>query len=101
MAEELLREQALVEGTNFSITMDTAIKDLGYWPDPVVGETTPGLKVHDYGLLTVTDRETGATSRAGVYAGGDDVTGPDLVVTAMVSGRKAVRAMDEYLRSLS
>ena len=45
----------------------------------------------------MTDRETGTTSRPGVFAGGDGVTGPDLVVTAMVAGRKAALAMDEYL----
>lgn len=93
------RKPIPVEGSNFSIAVNTAIKALGYWPDPVIGKTTPGLDVHDYGLITVTDKETGATSRSGVYAGGDDVTGPDLVVTAMVSGRKAALAMDEYMKS--
>ena len=91
------RKPVPVEGTNFSIAVDTAIKALGYWPDPAIGETTPGLDVHDYGLITVVDRETGATSREGVFAGGDDVTGPDLVVTAMVAGRKAAQAIDKYL----
>lgn len=93
------RKPVPVEGSNFSIGIDTAIKALGYWPDPVIGETTPGLEVHDYGLVTVTDRETGATTRQGVFSGGDVVTGPDLVVTAMVSGRKAAIAMNEYLMS--
>jgi glutamate synthase (NADPH/NADH) small chain len=93
------RKPVPVEGSNFSIAVDTAIKALGYWPDPVLGETTPGLEVHDWGMITVTDREAGATTRAGVYSGGDVVTGPDLVVTAMVGGRKAAKAMDEYLKS--
>jgi glutamate synthase (NADPH/NADH) small chain len=93
------RKPVPVEGSNFSIAVDTAIKALGYWPDPVLGETTPGLEVHDWGLITVTDRETGATTREGVFSGGDVVTGPDLVVTAMVGGRKAAMAMDEYLKS--
>lgn len=93
------RKPVPVEGSNFSIAVDIAIKALGYWPDPIIGETTPGLEVHDWGLVTVLDRETGATTREGVYAGGDVVTGPDLVVTAMVSGRKAALAMDGYLRS--
>jgi glutamate synthase (NADPH/NADH) small chain len=78
--------------------VDTAIKALGYWPDPIIGKSTPDLEVHDYGLITVVDRESGATSRPGVYAGGDDVTGPDLVVTAMVAGRKAGMAIDQYLQ---
>jgi len=71
---------------------------LGYWPDPAIGETTPGLETKNYGLIVV-DKETCATSRAGVFAGGDDVTGPDLVVTAMVAGRKAAAGIDQYLRS--
>jgi glutamate synthase (NADPH/NADH) small chain len=47
--------------------------------------------------LIVVDPETGATSRPGIYAGGDGVTGPDLVVTAMAAGRKSARSIDEYL----
>jgi glutamate synthase (NADPH/NADH) small chain len=93
------RRPVPLEGTNFSIAVDTAIKALGYWPDPVLGESTPGLEVHDWGLITVTDRETGATSREGVFAAGDVVTGPDLVVTAMVGGRNAAQAIDGYLQS--
>jgi glutamate synthase (NADPH/NADH) small chain len=93
------RKPVPVEGSNFSLAVDTAIKALGYWPDPVLGETTPGLDVHDYGLISVVDRETGATSREGVFAGGDDVTGSDLVVTAMVAGRKSALAIEKYLAS--
>jgi glutamate synthase (NADPH/NADH) small chain len=93
------RKPVPVEGSNFSIAVDTAIKALGYWPDPVIGETTPGLEVHDWGLITVTDKETGATTREGVFAAGDVVTGADLVVTAMVGGRKAAGAIGEYLKS--
>jgi len=47
------------------------------------------------------DQESGATSRPGVFAGGDGVTGPDLEVTAMVSGRKAAKAIDHYLAELN
>jgi glutamate synthase (NADPH/NADH) small chain len=79
------------------VPADTAILALGYWPDESIGQTTPGLETHKWGLIVV-DRETGATSRPGVYAGGDAVTGPDLVVTAMVAGRRAAAAMDGYLR---
>jgi glutamate synthase (NADPH/NADH) small chain len=57
------------------------------------------MEVHDWGLVTVTDRETGATTKPGVFSGGDVVTGPDLVVTAMVGGRKAAFAIDKYLQS--
>ena len=93
------RRPVPIEGSNFIYDADTAILALGYWPDTTIGDTTPDLKTHKYGLIVV-DPDTGATSRPGVYAGGDDVSGPDLVVTAMVAGRKAARAMDEYLNSL-
>jgi len=91
------RKPVPVEGSNFSIAVDTAIKALGYWPDPIIGKTTPDLETHDYGLVSVVDNETYATTRAGIFAAGDGVTGPDLVVTAMVGGRKAARAIGEYL----
>jgi len=93
------RKPVPIEGSNFSIAIDTAIKALGYWPDPLIGETTPDLETHDWGLISVVDRETGATTREGVFAGGDGVTGPDLVVTAMVAGRRAANAIDEYLKN--
>jgi glutamate synthase (NADPH/NADH) small chain len=93
------RKPVPIEGSNFIVEADTAILALGYWPDPIIGETTPDLKTHKWGLI-VADRETGATSRPGVYAGGDDVTGPDLVVTAMVAGRKSAAAIDAYIKGL-
>jgi glutamate synthase (NADPH/NADH) small chain len=92
------RRPVPVPDSNFSVACDTAILALGYWPDPIISKTTPELDTHDWGLVTVTDKETGATSRPGVYSAGDCVTGPDLVVTAMVGGRKAGFAIDEYLR---
>jgi glutamate synthase (NADPH/NADH) small chain len=91
------RRPVPIEGTNFIVEADTAVLALGYWPDPVIGETTPGLETRNWGLI-VTDRATGQTSRQGVYAGGDVVTGPELVVTAMVAGRKSAAAIDGYLQ---
>jgi glutamate synthase (NADPH/NADH) small chain len=91
------RRPVPIEGTNFIVEADTAVLALGYWPDPVIGETTPGLETRNWGLI-VADKKTGATSRPGVYAGGDAVTGPDLVVTAMVAGRKAAETIDQYLK---
>jgi glutamate synthase (NADPH/NADH) small chain len=91
------RRPVPVEGTNFIVEADTAVLALGYWPDPVIGETTQGLETRNWGLI-VADRATGRTSRPGVFAGGDVVTGPDLVVTAMVAGRKSAAAIDEYLQ---
>lgn len=93
------RKPVPIEGSNFIVDADTAILALGYWPDPIIGDTTPDLKTQKWGLI-VADRETGATSRPGVFAGGDDVTGPDLVVTAMVAGRKSAAAIDAYLKGL-
>ena len=93
------RRPVPVEGSNFSIACDTAILALGYWPDPIIGKTTPELEVHDWGLITVTNPATGMTTREGVFSAGDCVTGPDLVVTAMVGGRKAGYAIDEYLKN--
>jgi glutamate synthase (NADPH/NADH) small chain len=92
------RKPVPVEGSNFIVECDTAVLALGYWPDPTIGKTTPNLETHDWGLITA-DKMTGSTSRPGVFSGGDCVTGPDLVVTAMVAGRTAARSIDEYLRN--
>jgi glutamate synthase (NADPH/NADH) small chain len=92
------RRPVPVEGSNFIVECDTAVLALGYWPDPVIGKTTSDLETHDWGLITA-DKATGRTSRPGVFSGGDCVTGPDLVVTAMVAGRKAAWAIDAYLKS--
>ena len=93
------RKPVPVPDSNFSVACDTAILALGYWPDPVISKTTQDLETHDWGLIAVKNKETGATSRAGVFSGGDCVTGPDIVVTAMVAGRKAALAIDEYLKN--
>ena len=93
------RRPVPVENSNFLVECDTAVLALGYWPDPVIGKTTPSLETHDWGLITA-DKATGMTSRPGVFSGGDCVTGPDLVVTAMVAGRKAAWAIDSYLENL-
>ncbi len=94
------RKPVPVEGSNFIVEAETAILALGYWPDPVIGDTTPDLKTQNWGLIVV-DPKTGASSRPGVYAGGDDVTGPDLVVTAVVAGRRSAAAIHEYLLNKS
>jgi glutamate synthase (NADPH/NADH) small chain len=91
------RKPVPIEGSNFIVEADTAIKALGYWPDPIIGETTPGLETKNWGLIVV-DKATGATTKEGVFAGGDAVTGPDLVVTATAAGRKAAASIEEYLK---
>jgi glutamate synthase (NADPH/NADH) small chain len=87
-----------IEGSEYIMEVDTVVLAIGYWPDPLISETTPGLEAHRWGRL-VADEETGATSRQGVFAGGDTVHGPDLVITAVAAGMRAARAMDEVLRT--
>jgi glutamate synthase (NADPH/NADH) small chain len=91
------RRPVPVEGTEFTIEADLATLAIGYWPDNTIGETTPDLKTHKWGLI-VTESEGGATTREGVFAGGDAVTGPSLVVTAMAAGRDAAVAIDEFIK---
>jgi glutamate synthase (NADPH/NADH) small chain len=85
-----------IDGSNFTVPADVVVLALGYWPDPLIGETTDDLETQKWGLI-VTDKDTGATSKPGVYAGGDAVTGPDLVVTAMAAGRRAAASIADYL----
>jgi len=92
------RKPVPVEDSNFSVACETAILAWGYWPDPIIEKTTPNLETHNWGLVKA-DKNTGVTSREGIFSGGDCVTGPDLVVTAMVAGRNAALSIDEYLRN--
>ena len=86
-------------GSEFVVPVDTVVLALGYWPDETVPKSTPGLDTHDYGLINAVTN-TGETSRAGVFAGGDVVTGPDLVTTAVAAGFRAAEAIDAYLATL-
>jgi glutamate synthase (NADPH/NADH) small chain len=94
------RRPVSVDGSEFVMEVDTVISALGYWPDPLLGESTPGLRTHDWGLIDIDDA-TGRTSRDGVFAGGDDVLGPKLVVTAVAQARVAADAMHTYLMGRS
>ncbi|HBY98306.1 MAG TPA: glutamate synthase [Chloroflexi bacterium] len=91
------RRPVPVEGSEFTIEVDAVVLALGYRPDDLIRETTPGLSTDRWGLIVA--NEAGRTSRAGVFAGGDNVRGPDLVVTAMVAGRKAAMAIHAYLQA--
>jgi glutamate synthase (NADPH/NADH) small chain len=91
------RSPVPVEGSNFVLDCDAAVLALGYNPHPIIAETTPGLKTHKGGLINI-DPRTGATSREGVFAGGDVVSGPALVVTAGADGRRAAWGIHEYLQ---
>ena len=90
------RRPVPIEDSTFVMDADTVIGALGYWPDPLLGETTPELRTHDWGLIDI-DETSGRTSRAGVFAGGDAVLGPKLVVTAVAQARVAADAMHAYL----
>lgn len=91
------RRPVEVAGSEFEIPTDTVIMALGTSPNPLIARTTPGLETTRRGGL-VAD-EAGATTRPGVFAGGDAVTGAATVILAMGAGRKAAAAIDEYLKS--
>jgi len=88
------------EGSETIEEIDNVILAVGYWPDPLMGKTTPNLATRKWGLI-VTDEEVGATTRQGVFAAGDAVHGPDLVVTAIATAHKAATNIDRYLRGES
>ena len=89
------RSPVAIEGSEFEIPTETVIMALGTSPNPLISKTTAGLDVTRRGCL-VAD-ESGATTRPGVFAGGDAVTGAATVILAMGAGRTAARAIDEYL----
>ena len=84
-------------GSRFEIPLDTVIMAIGTSPNPLIRSTTPGLDTDRHGCI-VAD-ETGATSRPGVFAGGDAVTGAATVILAMGAGKEAARAIDEYIQN--
>ena len=86
-----------VEGSEFVIDLDCVIAAIGTSPNPLIRHTTPGLETNRKGCI-VADDEHGITSKDGVFAGGDAVTGAATVILAMGAGRTAARAIDEYLR---
>ena len=91
------RSPVVVPGSEFEIPTETVIMALGTSPNPLIARTTPGIDVTKRGCL-VAD-EAGATTRPGVFAGGDAVTGAATVILAMGAGRKAAAAIDEYLKA--
>lgn len=90
------RSPVPVAGSEFSLAVDTVVVAIGTQANPVVPATTPGLETNKRGYI-VTKGENGETSRQGVYAGGDIVTGSATVILAMGAGKKAARAIHEYL----
>ena len=87
-----------VEGSEFVLDVDMVIMSLGTSPNPLIRSTTPGLETNKHGCI-VTEGDEGKTSREGVYAGGDAVTGAATVIKAMGAGKAAAKAMDEYIQN--
>lgn len=85
-------------GSEFDIDVDTVIIAIGTSPNPLIRKTTPGLETNRRGCI-VTDGESGKTTREGVYAGGDAVTGAATVILAMGAGKSAAQAIDEYIKN--
>ncbi len=91
------RSPVEVAGSEFEIECDTVIMALGTSPNPLIASTTEGLERNRRGCLVAT--EEGATTREGVFAGGDAVTGAATVILAMGAGRKAAKAIHAYLEN--
>ncbi len=91
------RSPKVKEGSKFLLEVDCVIMAIGTSPNPLIRNTTEGLETNRHGCF-VAD-EHGLTSREGVYAGGDAVTGAATVILAMGAGKTAAKAMDEYIRS--
>ena len=92
------RSPIAIEGSEFVMDVDTVIMSLGTSPNPLISSTTKGLEVNKRGCIVATE-ETGASSREGVFAGGDAVTGAATVILAMGAGKKAAAGIHEYLQN--
>jgi glutamate synthase (NADPH/NADH) small chain len=92
------RRPVELKGSEHIIDVDVIIVAIGQGPNPILTSTTEGLNLRRSGNIEA-DPETGKTSKKGVFAGGDIVTGAATVILAMGAGRKAAEAMDEYLRT--
>jgi len=90
------RRPVPIEGSNYVMEVDLVVVGIGNSSNPLIPKTTPGLKCNKWGNI-IADEETMLTSRKGVYAGGDIVTGGATVILAAGAGKKAARAMHKYL----
>ncbi|CUP60658.1 MAG: NADPH-dependent glutamate synthase [Clostridium baratii] len=91
------RRPVEIKGSEFIMDVDTVIMSLGTSPNPLISHTTKGLNINKRKCI-VAEEHTGKTSRDGVYAGGDAVTGAATVILAMGAGKDAAKAIDEYLK---
>ena len=92
------RRPVEIPGSEFDIDVDTVIMALGTSPNPLIASTTYGLDTNKRKCI-IADETTGATSKDGVYAGGDAVTGAATVILAMGAGKAAAAGIDEYIRN--
>ena len=92
------RSPIVKEGSEHIIDVDCVIMSIGTSPNPLIRNTTEGLETNKRGCI-ITEEETGLTSREGVYAGGDAVTGAATVILAMGAGKNAAKAIDEYIQN--
>ena len=90
------RSPVEIAGSEFTLEVDCVIMSIGTSPNPLIKSTTEGLEVNKRGGIIV-DEATGLTSREGVFAGGDAVTGAATVILAMGAGKTAAKAIDEYI----
>ncbi len=90
------RRPIVKEGSEFEMELDTVIMSLGTSPNPLIATTTNGLEVNKWKCI-VADEELGATSKEGVFAGGDAVTGAATVILAMGAGKAGAKGSHEYL----
>ncbi len=90
------RRPVEIPGSEFTMDVDMVVMSLGTSPNPLISSTTPGLEVNKRKCI-VAEEDTGLTSKEGVYAGGDAVTGAATVILAMGAGKNAAAAIDEYL----
>ena len=91
------RSPVVVEGSEFTLDCDCVVMSIGTSPNPLIKNTTKNLETNRRGCI-VTQDDSGLTSREGVYAGGDAVTGAATVILAMGAGKSAAQAIDEYLQ---
>ena len=91
------RRPVEVPGSDFVLDIDAMIMSIGTSPNPLIRSTTPGLEAQKWGGL-ITQNDDGATTREGVWAGGDAVTGAATVILAMGAGKSAAAAIDQYLQ---
>jgi glutamate synthase (NADPH/NADH) small chain len=91
------RRPVEMKGSEFDIECDSVIMSLGTSPNPLIASTTEGINTNRHGCILI-DESSGESSREGIFAGGDAVTGSATVILAMSAGRKAAAGIDKYIK---